>query len=843
MELKVLRIPFLLTAILASILFPKDIAVASDSSIGQSQVAPVANPPWPDRCELKVTIILDHSNSIMEGDPFSPNPTIVHNAAKNLVSTLAGKYAQVSIVSFWRTAETEITLTPLDTAENITAVNDAIDSVQFFTDSPNGSTNWEAAFKEASATASITSDPRKPADAIIIITDGNPTNYGYPEPHGDGAEVDPIDVEGGVSGANVVKGEGTHVIAVGIGDVTEGNLQLISGPNQNEDYFLVSDFDLLDGILQAIATRICAIHIEKTADPELIDSGDPVTYSYLVTNPGDLPVENVSLTDDTCAGIEFVGGDDGDNVLAAEETWEYMCMASLDQDTTNIAIVTGEVDGFPVADQDEAYVDVRPRIQVSKTPNPPVLVEPGGEVEYQIQITNISQEEATLTSLDDDPLGDVIALASSNCELVSLLPGIPYECAFTAQVSGQAGDQVSDTVTATAADDEGNQAQASDTATVEIVAPALDITVQKDNDADRDLSFHDTEQAPFGGATVTFRVSVQNSGEVDVRVNHIADDLHGGDAELVTASSFSPDCADLIGIIIAPQGSATCYFDGVIADMDNLSETDTVQVTVTDVTGTFEVSRADTSTVTTPDILPDISLKKLNDANHDAVFTDDETAPSPGIQVTFQVTITSNSAEILSLTQVNDDLHPFTLADCPTTELPPLGSIVCTYQGTITSEYNAMQVDTASATAEDNDGNSDLAADTSTVRTPSMPKHVGARTQGFWKNHPQAWPVDEITVGGLLYTKDQAIEIMGTPDKGDKTYSMFRQLVAAMLNVMSGTDPTCIAETIDAANLWMAAYGPPGSGVRGNSQAWKEGQPLKDQLDTYNNGLLCAPHQ
>jgi uncharacterized repeat protein (TIGR01451 family) len=724
MKLNVLRIPFLLTAILASTFFPRDIVVASDSSIGQSQVAPVANPPWPDQCELKVTIILDHSNSIMEGDPFSPNPTIVHDAAKNLVSTLSGKYAQVSIVSFWRTAETEIALTPLDSPENIAAVNDAIDSVQFFTNSPSGSTNWEAAFKEASATASITSDPRKPADVIIIITDGNPTNYGYPEPQGDGAEVDPVDVEGGVSGANVVKGEGTHVIAVGIGDVTVGNLELISGPNQNEDYFLVSDFEFLDGILQAIATRICAIHIEKSADPEVVDSGNPVTYSYLVTNPGDLPVENVSLTDDTCAETEFVGGDNGDNVLALEETWEYTCTASLDQDTTNIATVTGEIDGFPVADQDDAFVDVRPRIQVSKTPDPSVLVEPGGAVEYQVQITNTSQEEATLTSLVDDPLGDLIALASSSCELVPLLPGIPYECAFSAQISGQAGDQVSDTVTATAVDDEGNPAQASDTATVEIVAPPLDITVQKDNDADRDLSFHDSEQAPFGAATVTFRVIVHNSGETDARVAHIVDDLHGEDAELVTASSFSPDCADLLGTIIAPQESATCYFDGTIADMYDLSETDTVQVTVTDSGGVNELTRADTSTVT----------------------------------------------------------------------------------------------------------------------TPSKPKYVGARTQGYWKNHPQAWPVDEITIGGVLYTKDQAIEIMGTPDKGDKTYSMFRQLVAAMLNVMSGTDPTCITDTIDAANLWMAEYGPPGSGVRGNSQAWREGRPLKDRLDAYNNGLLCAFH-
>jgi len=33
----------------------------------------------------------------------------------------------------------------------------------------------------------------------------------------------------------------------------------------------------------------------------------------------------------------------------------------------------------------------------------------------------------------------------------------------------------------------------------------------------------------------------------------------------------------------------------------------------------------------------------------------------------------------------------------------------------------------------------------------------GTGTPGYWKNHPEAWPVSSITVGGLTYTKAQAI--------------------------------------------------------------------------------------
>jgi hypothetical protein len=116
----------------------------------------------------------------------------------------------------------------------------------------------------------------------------------------------------------------------------------------------------------------------------------------------------------------------------------------------------------------------------------------------------------------------------------------------------------------------------------------------------------------------------------------------------------------------------------------------------------------------------------------------------------------------------------------------------------------------------------------------------GTGTPGYWKNHPGAWPVEEITVGGMLYTRDEAIEVMSTAGGRDKTYDMFRALVAAMLNVMIGNDPSCIEDVIVDADNWMALY-PPGSGVKGNSDAWQENEWLHETLDEYNNGLLCAP--
>ena len=118
----------------------------------------------------------------------------------------------------------------------------------------------------------------------------------------------------------------------------------------------------------------------------------------------------------------------------------------------------------------------------------------------------------------------------------------------------------------------------------------------------------------------------------------------------------------------------------------------------------------------------------------------------------------------------------------------------------------------------------------------------GTGTPGYWKNHPDAWPVCGITIGCVEYTKDEAIAIMNTPEKGDKTYTLFRALVAAKLNVLIGNPSCCIEDTIDAADAWMATYGPVGSGVKaGKCSPWREGEPLYERLDLYNNGLLCAP--
>jgi hypothetical protein len=68
---------------------------------------------------------------------------------------------------------------------------------------------------------------------------------------------------------------------------------------------------------------------------------------------------------------------------------------------------------------------------------------------------------------------------------------------------------------------------------------------------------------------------------------------------------------------------------------------------------------------------------------------------------------------------------------------------------------------------------------------PGCPK-----TQGFWKNHPEAWPVTSLTIGTVTYTQEQLLAILNTPVRGNGLISLAHQVIAADLNLLSGSTNT-----------------------------------------------------
>jgi len=120
------------------------------------------------------------------------------------------------------------------------------------------------------------------------------------------------------------------------------------------------------------------------------------------------------------------------------------------------------------------------------------------------------------------------------------------------------------------------------------------------------------------------------------------------------------------------------------------------------------------------------------------------------------------------------------------------------------------------------------------------PTNPGTGTIGYWKNHPEAWPVEQIDVGGVVYTTAEAIAFMQVPVRGDVTIQLAHQLIAAKLNGLIGNDTSCVDATIADADAYLVAH-PVASKPKGSAKA--EGEALKSTLDAYNNGLLCAPHR
>ena len=118
-------------------------------------------------------------------------------------------------------------------------------------------------------------------------------------------------------------------------------------------------------------------------------------------------------------------------------------------------------------------------------------------------------------------------------------------------------------------------------------------------------------------------------------------------------------------------------------------------------------------------------------------------------------------------------------------------------------------------------------------------------TQGFWKTHPDAWPVTSLTLGSQTYSQTELLTILGTSSGGDASPILAKQLIAAKLNIAHASNPTPVSATIADADSLLGGfsgklpYGVPPSSTIG--QAMVNDATV---LDHYSNGELtpdCQP--
>jgi uncharacterized repeat protein (TIGR01451 family) len=233
-------------------------------------------------------------------------------------------------------------------------------------------------------TAAVTNTGNTP----LTIVDGNDTNCHEIEFVGGDANGDGLlDLD------ETWTYECTRVLQASLtqDDIFVDNTAFVNGVAPNGE--LVTDDD--DATVQVLTP---AINLEKVAEPTEVASGTPVAYTFTVTNLGNDPLSDITLTDDQCGTPTFVEGDDNeDGLLDLAETWTYTCTNVIVNDPTiNQAEVTGTPTlGPDVSDPADAEVNVVYQdLQLTKTPSAN-LVFAGEEVTYTYVLSNVGEDPLT----------------------------------------------------------------------------------------------------------------------------------------------------------------------------------------------------------------------------------------------------------------------------------------------------------------------------------------------------------------------------------------------------------------------------------------------------------------
>jgi uncharacterized repeat protein (TIGR01451 family) len=153
----------------------------------------------------------------------------------------------------------------------------------------------------------------------------------------------------------------------------------------------------------------------NTAPGPLVPIGSTVTFTYVVTNNGNVPLSAVTVTDDRGLVPAFQGGDtDNDGLLDTTETWTYTASAlATPGQYTNLGTAAGTAppgDGRTVTATDpDNHFGSDPRIRIIKRTNgtdnnaaPGPLVPVGSTVTFTYLVANTGNVPLSNIAVTDD---------------------------------------------------------------------------------------------------------------------------------------------------------------------------------------------------------------------------------------------------------------------------------------------------------------------------------------------------------------------------------------------------------------------------------------------------------
>jgi hypothetical protein len=231
----------------------------------------------------------------------------------------------------------------------------------------------------------------------------------------------------------------------------------------NEENMAHDDDDAMVEVIDVLPV----IELVKTADPlSRYEPGGLFTYTFTVYNHSVEPVWLTEVVDDKLGTLyEWVTGMpkiwipvDGSYLLPGTFTKTYTEAGIY----PNIAIAYAEDnEGNSASDDDSrsvTIIDVLPEISITKTANKSVIPFSGEDVIFTFVITNHSVEDVVIYSIDDTIFGDLLpeALVAFGDDPIVIAAGQQFTFTITRFVSGMAGSEHYNVVTACGMDNEQN---------------------------------------------------------------------------------------------------------------------------------------------------------------------------------------------------------------------------------------------------------------------------------------------------------------------------------------------------------------------------------------------------
>lgn len=280
------------------------------------------NPALPNRCGLRVGLVIDLSASVGSTGGLDN----LKNASQRFVDSLVGTRSSVALFTFSSLApatganNANLPATSVSTQDGADTVKARIEGL-----TAAGHTNWDRGLYQAAPSPTT-------FDLVAILTDGNPSVYGN--------DVGPAgfsrirEVESGIFSANAIKKEGTRVVAFGVGtgiDDLPNNLAAISGPVGDRDYYQTDTYEEAGAVLRALALGDCDSTVTvikqvvpNTAPPGSIEDAQPAGGWEFTADGG--PVTSnptTGVTAPTSGALNFdlrFPGGTGDSPVTFTET-------------------------------------------------------------------------------------------------------------------------------------------------------------------------------------------------------------------------------------------------------------------------------------------------------------------------------------------------------------------------------------------------------------------------------------------------------------------------------------------------------------------------------------------